>query len=118
MGKTLGKSVCLRVFMPLLFMAYVLCVSMFTHTHVVNGTTIVHSHPSDASASHDHTDGEYQVLEMITHYSATDHSAAVTDAFADVCPHLLEEISTLPEAMPGLHPSLSIQTLRGPPAEL
>ena len=35
----------LKWFLPLLFIAYLGGITLFTHSHVVNGVIIVHSHP-------------------------------------------------------------------------
>lgn len=35
----------LRILLPALFIAYLGCIIAFTHVHIVNGVTIVHSHP-------------------------------------------------------------------------
>lgn len=35
----------LRIALPALFIAYLGCLIAFTHVHIVNGVTIVHSHP-------------------------------------------------------------------------
>ncbi len=34
-----------KVFLPVLFISYMAGITLFTHSHVVNGVTIVHSHP-------------------------------------------------------------------------
>lgn len=36
--------------LPVLFIAYYSSISLFMHVHVVNGTTIVHSHPFKKAA--------------------------------------------------------------------
>ncbi len=35
----------MRWFLPVLFISYMAGITLFTHSHVVNGVTIVHSHP-------------------------------------------------------------------------
>ncbi len=39
-------------------------INLFSHVHVVNGVTIVHSHPQDNS-THDHSNIEYQFIHSI-----------------------------------------------------
>ena len=34
-----------RYFLPILFVSYLVSLTFFAHVHVVNGVTIVHSHP-------------------------------------------------------------------------
>ena len=41
----------MKCFLPLLFIAYLGGITLFTHSHVVNGVIIVHSHPFKASMS-------------------------------------------------------------------
>ena len=35
----------MKWFLPVLFISYMAGITLFTHSHVVNGVTIVHSHP-------------------------------------------------------------------------
>ncbi len=56
----------------LLFVAYMAGITLFTHSHVVNGVTIVHSHPFSKDAQHQHTTSEYQLLDILCHTTATD----------------------------------------------
>ena len=41
----------LRIALPLLFISYLGCLIAFTHVHIVNGVTIVHSHPYETGMS-------------------------------------------------------------------
>ena len=55
MRETVVKYI--RMFLPLLFITYYSSVSLFTHVHIEQGTTIVHAHPfaaSDGGAEHQH----------------------------------------------------------------
>ena len=56
----------LKYFLPALFISYVGLVSLFVHSHVVNGVTIVHSHPFNKDVEHTHSSAEFQ---LITHLS-------------------------------------------------
>ena len=51
----------------ILFTLFVSGVSLFTHTHVVNNTKYIHSHPFKPgnATCHDHTDWEMQLLDQI-----------------------------------------------------
>lgn len=42
----------MRFFLPILFIFYFGGITLFTHTHVVNGVIIVHSHPYKAEHTH------------------------------------------------------------------
>ena len=55
----------LRILLPALFIAYLGCIIAFTHVHIVNGVTIVHSHPyhktDDGRPDHEHGYAEFQL---------------------------------------------------------
>lgn len=55
-----------RYFLPVLFISYIGCISLFTHSHVVNGVTIVHSHPYKPGTEHGHTTAEFQLIHMLS----------------------------------------------------
>ena len=48
----------MKWFLPVLFISYMAGITLFTHSHVVNGVTIVHSHPFERAA-----DGTYHHVE-------------------------------------------------------
>lgn len=60
----------LRIALPALFIAYLGCLIAFTHVHIVNGVTIVHSHPysktDDGRADHDHSYAQFQLLHQLS----------------------------------------------------
>lgn len=56
----------MRFFLPVLFLTYLVAVTSFTHTHMVNGVTIVHSHPYDKHAKHHHTAVEFQLIHLLS----------------------------------------------------
>ena len=43
--------------------------TLFTHTHVVNGVIMVHSHPF--KAGHQHTSGQAETILFLDHYEAS-----------------------------------------------
>ena len=45
----------MKWFLPVLFISYMAGITLFTHSHVVNGVTIVHSHPFKKGGEHSHT---------------------------------------------------------------
>ena len=55
-----------KYFLPVLFLSYIGCISLFTHTHVVNGVTIVHSHPYQSGGGHEHTTAEFQLIHLLS----------------------------------------------------
>ena len=60
----------LRILLPALFIAYLGCIIAFTHVHIVNGVTIVHSHPyhktDDGRPDHEHGYAEFQLLHQLS----------------------------------------------------
>ncbi|MCD7936244.1 MAG: hypothetical protein LUG98_05230 [Tannerellaceae bacterium] len=60
----------LRFSLPLLFSVYVGFLIAFTHVHIVNGVTIVHSHPYQKSngepLEHEHNYAEFQLLHQLS----------------------------------------------------
>lgn len=65
------KWLVLRVAFFLLFVGYFCAVNLFSHTHIVNGYKIVHSHPYHDG--HTHNTNEYQLIQNLTHFSISDH---------------------------------------------
>jgi hypothetical protein len=53
----------------ILFMSYFACITLFSHSHVINGIKIVHSHPySGAPEEHTHTAAEVEVINHLTFF--------------------------------------------------
>ena len=66
----------IRLFLPLLFITYYSGVSLYTHVHIEQGTTIVHAHPfatSDGAAEHQHSSlAEIQLYHVLSTIVAAD----------------------------------------------
>lgn len=60
----------LKLFLPLLFIAYLGGITLFTHSHVVNGVVIVHSHPF--KGEHEHTKAEFETIFFLSSFAASD----------------------------------------------
>lgn len=60
----------LKIALPVLFIAYACSITFFTHTHIVNGVTIVHSHPyskdDSGKPNHEHTGAEIQLIHTLS----------------------------------------------------
>ena len=98
------------VFMTLLMVSYLACLSLCLHTHVVDSKVITHSHPYKTS-SHTHSGIEFVLLK-----SLSDFTALTSDVNADATPYfsLFCEIYTLYSAhVESLH--LTLSSLRAPP---
>ena len=99
-------------FLLLLFGCYYSGISLFSHTHVVNGSFVVHSHLG-GGADHDHSDSQYAVIDILSNFqseTAVDPVCVGTPFFA------LSEIFIGYEAPSSLSEVLPVHTLRGPPA--
>ncbi|WP_025075080.1 hypothetical protein [Bacteroides faecichinchillae] len=57
----------MRYFLPVLFISYMAGITFFAHVHVVNGATIVHSHPFKKGAAHSHTTVELLSIQLLSH---------------------------------------------------
>ena len=57
----------MKWFLPVLFISYMAGITLFTHSHVVNGVTIVHSHPFKKGGEHSHTTVEFQLIHILDH---------------------------------------------------
>ena len=63
----------MKWFLPVLFISYMAGITLFTHSHVVNGVTIVHSHPFKKGGEHSHTTVEFQLIHILDHTLVTDN---------------------------------------------
>ena len=59
----------LKWFLPLLFIAYLGGITLFTHSHVVNGVIIVHSHPF--KGEHSHTEAQVETICFLSSFVAS-----------------------------------------------
>jgi len=103
----------LKWFFPLLFISYTGFISLFTHSHVVNGVTIVHSHPYTDDGQHSHTAGQFQLIDLLSTIHATDSAVSLLTitAFLILICHLYNfyKKSTFPPLLKGCI------SLRAPP---
>ncbi|WP_158712857.1 hypothetical protein [Parabacteroides pacaensis] len=63
----------LKWVLPVIFIGYFGIVSLFEHTHIVNGVVVVHSHPFKSlpeGAAHHHTANQLQLFYFLSHFSA------------------------------------------------
>ena len=42
---------------------------MFSHTHIANGSSVVHSHLG-GGADHDHSDSQYAVIDILSNFQS------------------------------------------------
>ena len=72
----------MKCFLPVLFISYMAGITLFTHSHVVNGVTIVHSHPFKKGSEHSHATVEFQLIHLLNHVLVTDSGLIPTFAVA------------------------------------
>lgn len=53
----------------LIFGSYYAGISMFSHTHIAHGSSVVHSHLG-GSAEHDHSDGQFAVIDLLSNFQS------------------------------------------------
>ncbi len=94
-----------------LFCCYYSGISMFSHVHIVNGSSIVHSHLG-GGADHDHSDSQYAVIDILSNFQS---ESAVDSCSVGLPFFLLSESHTgyeCPDCLDNGHP---VHSLRGPP---
>lgn len=67
-------SCSVRVILLMIYIGYACSITFFTHTHIINGVTIVHSHPfqkdSEGKPSHSHTGAELQLIQKLSSFQS------------------------------------------------
>ncbi|NDV70275.1 hypothetical protein [Dysgonomonas sp. 25] len=80
-GKQINRLI--KIILPVIFINYFACISFFTHTHIVNGITIVHSHPyapdNDGYPHHEHSGAEIQLISQLSAFHAPSTVVTVID---------------------------------------
>lgn len=96
----------------LVFCCYYSGISLFSHVHIVNGSTVVHSH-LDGKTEHNHSDSQYAVIDMLSHF----HSEYAGGPVGMDSPLiiLLPESCTEYTAPSHLNEVFASCSLRGPP---
>ncbi len=66
----------MRLFLLVLFLGYYSSITLFTHTHIVSGVAIVHSHLSNPFSSkktdnQQHSKDGFVLLQLLSHFSST-----------------------------------------------
>ncbi|MBV3833415.1 hypothetical protein NXX54_20925 [Bacteroides sp. BFG-638] len=103
----------MKYFLPVLFISYMAGITLFTHSHVVNGVTIVHSHPFKKGSEHSHTTVEFQLLHFLNHILVTDSGllpAFIVAVFSFLCILLAR-----PQGMRYCRTCPGVISLRAPP---
>ena len=98
------------VFMTLLMVSYLACLSLCLHTHVVDSKVITHSHPYKTS-SHTHSGIEFVLLKSLSDFTAliSDENPDITPYFAYFCEFIT------PSSLHVESFFLTLSSLRAPP---
>ena len=107
----------LRIALPLLFISYLGCLIAFTHVHIVNGVTIVHSHPyqknDDGTPKKEHNYAEFQLLHQLSVLQIT--GAAFVAILLAAFYSFIRNLSFAPVYPDYIVPFRGRRTLRAPP---
>ena len=99
------------LWLMVIFCSYYAGISMFSHTHIANGSSIVHSHLG-GDADHDHSDSQYAVIDILSQFqseTAVGYIGVPSPFF------LLSESYIVYYAPVCLNVGQAVNTLRGPP---
>ena len=94
-----------------IFCSYFAGISLFSHTHIANGSSIVHSHLG-GTAEHNHSDSQYAVIDMLSNFQS---ETAVEPVYVGTPSFKLSESIIGYAAPSSLNEVLPVYTLRGPP---
>ena len=86
---------------------------MLQHTHIVHGSSIVHSHLG-GNSQHDHSQSQYAVIDILSEFQT---EQAETAHFAAAPFYKFYETSSEYNAPAYLSQAQSAHVLRGPPAQ-
>ena len=101
----------LAVGLILIFCSYYAGISMFSHTHIANGSSVVHSHLG-GGADHDHSDSQYAVIDILSNFQS---ESAVIFCGLESPFFLLSESLAGYDAPSFLNGERLVRALRGPP---
>ena len=99
------------VILLLLFSCYYSGISMFSHVHIVNGSSVVHSHLG-GNAEHEHSESQYAIIDILSHFqteAALDHYV-VGSPFVNSSELFFEY-----QGPSYVNEAYSVYALRGPP---
>ena len=98
------------VFLTMLMVSYVACLSLCLHTHIIDSKVITHSHPYKTS-SHTHSGIEFVLLKSLSDFTAltSDENADVTPYFSLFCEYFT------PSSLHVESFFLTLSSLRAPP---
>ncbi len=105
-----------KYFFLLLFLGFFGSTTFFNHSHIVNGITIVHSHPYKSAkngvAEHSHSGSGFLLVHFLSNIIATVSFALISFAILLI---LKEKLSTIFNNSSLCKPLYNSNLLRGPP---
>ena len=95
----------------LIFGSYYAGISMFAHTHIVHGSSVVHSHLG-GNADHNHSDDQYAVIDLLSNFQSecADGFFSLESPFFTISDYHAEYAAPVI-----LDRTMRIPVLRGPP---
>lgn len=84
---------------------------MFSHVHIINGASVVHSHLG-GTAEHEHSESQYAIIDILSHFqteAAIDHYV-IGSPFVHSSELLFEH-----QELSYINEEYSVYALRGPP---
>jgi hypothetical protein len=101
-----------------MFLAYYASITLFSHSHIINGVTIVHSHPYSKGTdskpfNHQHSEKGVALIQFLSHFSSLTVASLLS---LGILLTLLYKIAVITRAEDPLIPSInSGLSLRAPP---
>ena len=95
----------------MVFCSYYAGISMFSHTHISNGSSVVHSHLG-GTADHEHDDSQFAIIDLLSNFQS--EGAVSFHGISTPFVQLSESCSVYhgPSCLNTVH---SVHALRGPP---
>ena len=99
------------LFLMVVFCSYYAGISMFSHTHIANGSSIVHSHLGGGK-DHQHSDSQYAVIDFLSSFQS---ETAATFQSAGTPIQTISESYSVPEVPAYQSQVHTAYEHRGPP---
>jgi hypothetical protein len=108
-----------RYFFLILFLAFFGSTNFFNHTHIVDGDTIVHSHPykkdKNGNPTHQHSTKGYLLIHIIKNFTTT---AVASALFITIPVKLIDKIPSNKNSSIVHKLSIRPNSFRGPPVRI
>lgn len=66
----------IQISLLILFVSYTCSITFFSHTHVVNGVTVIHSHSHKKNTknqheNHEHNTSQFEIISFLSHFATS-----------------------------------------------